>query len=327
MPDVKQDNLDNSEVEILNSSTCTPAAASYSPTTDAYEEPNTSSQRSDITLHDASSGFKERFEVLQQIFVGKDAEELTKAALRHANVHDAINGILDSALDSNLSGKVFDKYQIILLIKGDNLKVSGLTCNNFSQFLILFLIDESSTDDDFHQEDLPLLSASNSLLALKSYQQQMVETATQSIHIDRQSPNFLRDVIQIYKRHSFNLKFTPDIDFNNEMGIDGGGLTKEFFHLVLTKLKDGDPSIGISLFEGVEDHIVPIHCSSSLDSGLFHLFGKILAHSILHGGMGFVGMAPSVAKYIATRSMDEAAMLVSIKDIPDLECREFARKV
>jgi hypothetical protein len=155
----------------------------------------------------------------------------------------------------------------------------------------------------------------------------MVETATQSIHIDRQSPKFLRDVIRIYKRHGFNLKFTPDIDFNNEMGIDGGGLTKEFFHLVLMKLRDGDPSVGISLFEGVADHIVPIHCCSSLDNGLFHLFGKILAHSILHGGMGFVGMAPSVAKYISTRSMDEAATLVTIEDIPDLEYREYAQKV
>lgn len=111
------------------------------------------------------------------------------------------------------------------------------------------------------------------------------------------------------------------------MAIDGGGLTKEFFHLVLTKLRDGDPSIGISLFEGAADHIVPIHCTSSLDSGLFHLFGKILAHSILHAGMSFVGMAPSIAKYIATRSMDEAATLVSIEDISDLEYREYAQKV
>ena len=185
----------------------------------------------------------------------------------------------------------------------------------------------SSADDDFHKEDLPLLSAGNACLALRSYQQQMVETETQSIHIDMHSPNFLRDVIRMYKRHCFNFKFTPDIDFKNEVGIDGGGLSKEFFYLVLTKLRDGDPNIGISLFEGAPDHIVPIHCSSSLDSGLFHLFGKILAHSILHGGMGFIGMAPAVAKYIATKSMDEAATLVSIEDIPDLEYRDYAQKV
>ena len=192
------------------------------------------------------------------------------------------------------------------------------------QVSITFFPDHSSADDDFHPEDLPLLSARNSLLALRSYQQQTVETATQSIQIDRQSPHFLRDVIRIYKRHGFNPKFTPDIEFNNEIGIDGGGLTKEYFHLVLAKLRDGDPSIGISLFEGAADHIVPIHCCSSLDSGLFHSFGKILAHSILHGGMGFVGMAPAVAKYISTKSMDQAATLVSLEDIPDLEYRDYA---
>ena len=155
----------------------------------------------------------------------------------------------------------------------------------------------------------------------------MVEDSMQYIHINRQSPHFLKDVIKIYKRPEFSLKFIPDIEFHNEVGIDGGGLTREYFHLVLTKLKDGDPSIGITLFEGATNHIVPIHCTSSLDSGLFHLFGKILAHSILHGGMGFTGMAPAVVKFISTGSMDEAAALVSINDIPDLEYKDYAEKV
>ena len=113
-------------------------------------------------------------------------------------------------------------------------------------YLIGFIfLDHSSADDDFHQEDLPLLSARNSAVALASYQDLMAETGTQTIQIDRQSPNFLRDVIRIYKRYGFNLKSTPDIEFINEMGVDGGGLTKEYFHLVLTKIREGDPSVGI----------------------------------------------------------------------------------
>ena len=40
-----------------------------------------------------------------------------------------------------------------------------------------------------------------------------------------------------------------------------------------------------------------------------------------------IGMAPAVAKYIATKSMDEAATLVSIEDIPDLEYRDYAQKL
>lgn len=53
-------------------------------------------------------------------------------------------------------------------------------------------ITASSSNDDFHQEDLVLASVNNSQLALKSYQRQLVGTSTQRISIDRQSPNFLR---------------------------------------------------------------------------------------------------------------------------------------
>ena len=187
-------------------------------------------------------------------------------------------------------------------------------------------ITASSSNDDFHQEDLVLASVNNSQLALKSYQHQLVGTSTQRISIDRQSPNFLRDTIRIYKRPGFDLKSVPDIEFLNEIGIDDGGLTREFFHLVLTKPRDGDRGC-ITLFDGEADHLVPVHCTSSLDSGLFHLFGEVLAHSILHEGMGFIGMAPAVAKYIATKSIDEAAALVSLEDIPDLEYRDYAKKV
>ena len=174
---------------------------------------------------------------------------------------------------------------------------------------------------------MSILTSRNSTLALNSYRQQMLEAGTQVITIVRQSPNFLKDVIRMYKRPGFNLKSTLEIEFANERGIDAGGLTREFFHLVLTKITSGDSKIGINLFEGATDHFVPIHCSSSLDSGLFHLFGKVLAHSILHGGMGFLGMAPAVATYIATRSIDDAATLVCLEDIPDLEYRDYVKKV
>ena len=44
--------------------------------------------------------------MLKQVFVGKDPEELTSAAIRNENINDAINDILDSELDNNgLSGE------------------------------------------------------------------------------------------------------------------------------------------------------------------------------------------------------------------------------
>lgn len=46
---------------------------------------------------------KEIFENLKQVFPGRDPEELTTAAQRSDNIHNAINEVLDSVLDENPS--------------------------------------------------------------------------------------------------------------------------------------------------------------------------------------------------------------------------------
>ena len=102
--DVMNGDMGNGEVEIP-ATTCIPALA---PTTDSNKEPSTSFQESiDVPHHtNPSSNFNKIFEMLKQVFVGKDPEELTSAALRNENIDDAINDILDSELDNNgLSGE------------------------------------------------------------------------------------------------------------------------------------------------------------------------------------------------------------------------------
>ncbi len=107
-PQDENDYAQNSEDEIRNLSTLSPAVPPSSPVISSSEEPSTSSHQSSGSAQDAnpSSSFNETFELLKQIFVGRDPEELTMAALKNENVHDAINDILDSTLDDNvLSGK------------------------------------------------------------------------------------------------------------------------------------------------------------------------------------------------------------------------------
>jgi hypothetical protein len=134
--DVREDDVENCDVE---TPTYLPAVLPSLAATNSNEEASTSSQQGDSALQDFSSGFQERLEKLQQIFVGKDAEELRRAALRHTNLDDAINDILDAALESHhdLSGKdsmkctiniqtnLFDKLQVILLMEA--LELNGLT--------------------------------------------------------------------------------------------------------------------------------------------------------------------------------------------------------
>ena len=57
------------------------------------------------------------------------------------------------------------------------------------------------------------------------------------------------------------------------------------------------------------------------------MVGKLLAHSILHGSSGLVGLAPSVVKYITTGSVDIAQALVTVDDVGDIELKTLLTQV
>lgn len=139
----------------------------------------------------------------------------------------------------------------------------------------------------------------------------------QKILVDRRSPKLLWDIFKLYKK-GLNIRATPDVEFRGEEGSDASGPTREYFYLAMSRLVSGDPDI--HLFEGEEDHLVPIHCIESYDSLLFYCNGLMICHSVLHEGY------PLVA-YIITGSIDEAVQYLSLQDIPDLEVREVLQKV
>ena len=49
----------------------------------------------------------------------------------------------------------------------------------------------------------------------------------------------------------------------------------------------------------------------------------MIAHSVLHGGVGIVGMSKAVSRYIASEGSDteQASTFLSLADIPDLGTR------
>ena len=77
------------------------------------------------------------------------------------------------------------------------------------------------------------------------------------------------------------------------------------------------------LFEGEEGHIIPVHSVDALSSGCFYIAGQMIAHSVLHGGVGIVGMSKAVSRYIASEGSDaeQASTFLSLADIPDLDTR------
>ena len=135
----------------------------------------------------------------------------------------------------------------------------------------------------------------------------------------------------IYKRmgkekDKDKLKAVPNVVFEGEVGSDAGGPSREFFYLALTCCT-GEIEGGSILFTGQANHLVPVHDWDLLEDGNFFLVGKMLAHSLIHGGCGFVGMSQGIVKYIETEDVDIAAASITIEDIPDVEVQSLAGKV
>ncbi|KAL9961661.1 hypothetical protein ACROYT_G030652 [Oculina patagonica] len=131
----------------------------------------------------------------------------------------------------------------------------------------------------------------------------------------------LRQLMRIYKQPDLNLKKHLDGSFSGECGADMGGPSKEFFHVSLASLKKVDPVYNFQLFTGEEEHLVPVYGADLLSSGCFQMAGKLLAHSILHGGDALVGLAPPIKEYMVSGSVEEAGKLVTTSDLPDVELR------
>jgi len=134
------------------------------------------------------------------------------------------------------------------------------------------------------------------------------------------------DIIAIYKRANDELRRRPDVTFEGEEGVAAGGPTLEFLWLALQQMKKGNGH-NINLFEGNSGHLLPIHCTSYLDSGLFYVFGKVVGHCILHVGCGFPSLSPAMARFIADGEPDTASSLVSIDNIPDFDYKDIIDKV
>ena len=104
---------------------------------------------------------------------------------------------------------------------------------------------------------------------------------------------------------------------------DLGGPTKEFFHDAIACFVKVDPAFNIQLFGGLQGHFIPFYGVDAVASGCFEIAGKVVAHSILRDGPGFVGLAPCLREYLATGCVDTAKELVSLDDLPDLDLKHI----
>ena len=103
----------------------------------------------------------------------------------------------------------------------------------------------------------------------------------------------------------------------------------------MTILEEGidDPATSkVTLFfEGKKDHRIPVHnlFLRDVETGMFKTLGRILGHSLLHGGPGMYGISPAVKEYLASdvHSIDIQTLLVTIEDLPDIDLRNVLLEV
>jgi hypothetical protein len=126
-----------------------------------------------------------------------------------------------------------------------------------------------------------------------------------------------RDILGLYKDPRKSLKACPKVRFEGEEGV-GAGPVREFFVCALGIPREGMSGTGrpVVYFEGEADHVLPVHNQMLQQMGAFICIGKIIGHSILHGGPGYWAY-----------NVDENPPLLVLDDIADINLRELMHEV
>ena len=138
-----------------------------------------------------------------------------------------------------------------------------------------------------------------------------------------------KEIMGIYKNPNTNFKVTPKIRFEEEEGV-GSGPLREYFVETIRVLDEGIPSSTgkpLLFLEGQSDHRIPTHDHSLRLTGAYKAMGRIIGHSILHGGSGLHGLSPAVKNYLSTDADSDNPPTLKVEDIPDIELRQIVTEV
>ena len=144
------------------------------------------------------------------------------------------------------------------------------------------------------------------------------------VHIDRKS-DMLEQVLRKYKNPAFDLRKPLNVCFVGKPGLDAGGVTREFFHLLMKRMQG--PGASFNLFEGRIGHLLPTYNYDMFSGGLFILAGKMVLHAILNNCSGMQGLSRAAIAYLSSGSRDAAVQHITLADIPDPVIQENLDKV
>ena len=196
------------------------------------------------------------------------------------------------------------------------------------------MANESSEDQCNNASDEELLQPTFGVDRSKDpifmYRQQTLNenAPPMRIYVNRMNEEFTADVLAIYKKPNPGLNSTLRVKFENEVAV-GEDPVREFFSTLMGFLHDGFPLDGVDqgkltkVFEGEEDHKLPIPNALLRNVGFYTSVGRMIAHSFLHGGPPLYGLSPAVIEFWCQDSINA----VTIDDVPDYDLREALREV
>jgi len=190
--------------------------------------------------------------------------------------------------------------------------------------------------DDFGSQETAHNANLSTAVALLRFQQEIIEPdqPAQRIFVSRMdgTTELRRDIMGIYKNPKTKLTANPRVRFEDEDGV-GCGPVREFFVNAIKIIDEGIHSSSgkpLIFLEGQADHRLPIHDQSLRLTGAFKAIGKMIGHSILHGGPGLYGLSPAAKHYFSTgggASDDQQPPPIELADIADITLRNLISEV
>ena len=126
----------------------------------------------------------------------------------------------------------------------------------------------------------------------------------------------------LFKNPNFDLKASPFVKFEDEFGIDAGGVSREYFMLLMRALFEST-----SMFEGQEGRKLLVYSADAIYGNLFSIVGEMVSYAICHGEIGIPCLAPPMYEYLASGDLNKSSTLCGIDDIPDLYLVEIITRV
>ncbi len=130
-----------------------------------------------------------------------------------------------------------------------------------------------------------------------------------------------------YKKPAFDITKPPNVEFSVEFGVDGGGPSREYFHLLMESLWKSQAG-GITLFEGQPDHLVPSH-NYDFVSGVCLFWQNYFALIAKQVQWCAWNITTCVASCLISGRRDAVVEKISLQDIPDVQSsvQQVSRKV